>query len=236
MDDPNSPRPGGLMAAIVLVRDKIIAQLNLHPDQRQVQMTLRGLHKVPPNEWLCHVAAQLYEPGEPREMWAFQFPNRMTACVLEYVLPGRQQRNGRAAGPPVVHLVSVTLPLTLPPLTVTTDSRLKQFIKGNDLHLGHEAFDDAFHVRASDEQYARSLLHPSVLDWVLRFRDMQWQVAGNSLVAWGEGEFVPLKVTQLVRALVGIADRLPPSVLRDYGRSTTLPPDEDPRGLVPGFD
>ncbi|MFB6726467.1 hypothetical protein ACFCV3_40230 [Kribbella sp. NPDC056345] len=237
MDDPNGPRPGGVMAAFVLLRDKIIAKLNSHqPDVRQVPMWHLGFHQRPPNEWLCQVAAQLYEPGEPRQMWGFQFQNRMTACVLEYLLPDRQQRNGRAAGPPIVHLVSVTLPAALPPLTVTKDSRLKQFVKSNDLHLGHKAFDDAFHVQASDEQYARALLRPPVLDWAVRFRSMQWQVAGNSLVTWADGEFVPAKVSRRLQALAGIADRIPASVLRDYGRPTTAPPADDPRGLIPGFD
>ncbi len=186
-------------------------------DDRRSGLQQLGFSKAPANRWLCSMAERLYETGEPVQMLASSLRLRPVS-LLEYGLPGRQQKNGRDSDLPIVHLLAVTLPVALPPLVVTRDSKLKRFVNDQDFLTDSVAFNDAFHVRCEDEQYGWSVLHPDMTSWLLQFPDMEWQVSGNSLITWASGEFVLDTVVRQMHALSGVADRLPHAVLQVYGR------------------
>jgi len=44
--------------------------------------------------------------------------------------------------------------------------------------------------------------------------------AGNALVSWSHGSFVVRDVLARLEAMAGVIDRIPPYVVRDYGKPT----------------
>ncbi|MGW6280002.1 hypothetical protein [Kribbella sp. NPDC055071] len=184
--------------------------------QARAQVMARlGLFPAPPNPWLGEVAARLFQRGRPGEMFAGAFRGR-DMCVLDYRYT---TGNGKSQQTVTVHLVALNLPALLPPLTVTRHSGFKRVFGGRGLELESKAFNDAFRIACGDDRFASAVLHPRMMEWLLFNPGLEWQLAGNALVSWGYGQFQVHDLLQRLEAMVGVADRIPPFVLRDYGQA-----------------
>ncbi|MEV0290905.1 hypothetical protein AB0H36_42830 [Kribbella sp. NPDC050820] len=181
-----------LVVFIVVIHKKGSAVLR----RRAAEAAQAGWVLAPPNPWLMEVAARLFTYGEPGEMFAGEFRGR-GICVLDYVFStaganGQPQRR-------IVHLVALTLPVALPPLTLS------------------QGFNDKFKVDCADERFASAVLTPRMMEWMLSNGGLEWQVAGNALVSWGDNSFVVRDVLNRLEALNGVIERIPPDVYRAYG-------------------
>ncbi len=185
--------------------------------RRAAEAAQLGWVLAPPNPWLIEVATRLYRRGRPGEMFAGDFRGR-GMCVLDYTYStsaGSGQTQTRT-----VHLVALNLPTALPPLTLTKDSGLQRMFGGRDQELENQAFNDTFRIDCQDDRFASAVLHPRMMEWMLFNGGLEWQFAGNALVSWGQGSFAVRDVLARLEAMSGLIDRIPPYVLRDYGRPT----------------
>jgi hypothetical protein len=208
---------GGLVVAAFVVL--IVALVKNRQDflrRRAAEAAQFGWFPAPPNPWLIKVAARLFQRGRPGEMFVGDFRGR-GLCVLEYTYTTSSDDSQRTV---TVHVVALNLPVALPPLTLTKDSGLKRMFGGRDLELELAAFNDAFRVSCADDRYASAVLHPRMMEWMLFNRGLEWQFAGNALVSWGHGSFTVRDVLARLEAMAGLIDRIPPYVVRDYGRPT----------------
>ncbi|GAB3948089.1 hypothetical protein GCM10029976_078540 [Kribbella albertanoniae] len=112
-----------------------------------------------------------------------------------------------------MHLIALSLPVALPPLTVSKDSVLPGV---NDIELESQAFNERFRVQADDQRFASALLQPRLMAWLLQNPELQWHLAGDALVSWGYGEVAPADILTRLEAMAGVIDRIPPFVLTDY--------------------
>jgi hypothetical protein len=182
--------------------------------RRAAEAARFGWVPVPPNPWLMEVAAARFLRGEADVMFAGDFRGR-ALCVLDYRY-STGSGNGRARE--TVHLVALNLPVALPPLTLTRHSTLGRFFLGRGQELENNAFNDTFRIDCPDDRFASDVLHPRMMEWMLFNPGLEWQFAGNALVSWGHGAFEIGTVTARLEAMHGLIDRIPPYVLRDYGR------------------
>ncbi|TWD78993.1 hypothetical protein FB561_0041 [Kribbella amoyensis] len=187
--------------------------------QRAREAARCGWYPAAPNPWLIQAAIDLWRNGKPGQMLAGDFHGR-GMCVLDYSYTTTSSgANGQVTTTTHhVHLVALNLPVALPPMTVTADSKVKRFFGGRDLELESKAFNDAFRITCLDDRFASAVLHPRMMEWLLYNPGLEWQFAGNALISWGSGLFVIQDVYARLEAMSGLADRIPPFVLRDYGR------------------
>ncbi|MFI7068244.1 hypothetical protein ACIBL3_45175 [Kribbella sp. NPDC050124] len=194
-----------LVVSIVVIHKKGSAALR----RRAAEAAQSGWVLAPPNPWLMDVAARLFTYGEPGEMFAGQFRGR-GMCVLDYVFStaganGQVQRR-------IVHVVALNLPVPLPPLTLTKE----RVLGGGDQEFENQAFNDRFQVDCADDRFASAVLTPRMMEWMLFNGGLEWQVAGNALVSWGDNRFVVRDVLARLEAMEGVIERIPPQVFRDY--------------------
>jgi hypothetical protein len=167
--------------------------------RRATETSAAGWLMVPPNPWLLDVAARLYIAGEAREMYAGEYRGR-GMCVFDYTYV---TSNGKRRQKHVVHLVALNLPAALPPLTLRHDSALRQAFGGGDLQLENGQFNERFRIECPDDRYGSAVMHPRMMECVLRNPGLEWQIAGNALVSWGVGAFAVPDATFVDAGVVG---------------------------------
>ncbi|HEY3557320.1 MAG TPA: hypothetical protein VGL05_07650 [Kribbella sp.] len=180
---------------------------------RFAQVQSVGWYPVPPNPWLCQVAANLFKKGKPGEMYVGQYNGR-GLCVLDYTYV---TSNGKSTQTHRINLVALTLPVALPPITVMRDNGLRRMLGGRDLELENQQFNERFRVECLDDRYGSAVMHPRMMECVLRNPGLEWQIAGNAFVSWGRDAFAVPDVFARLDAMTRLVDLLPPFVLRDYG-------------------
>jgi hypothetical protein len=178
-----------------------------------------GWYPAPPNPWLVEVAAGIYQRGKPGEMLAGDFRGR-GMCALDYTYTTTSTGSDGQTTTTThrVFVVALNLPVALPPLRLTMDSKFQRLFGGRDLELESKAFNDAFRINCADNRYASAVLHPRLMEWMLHNPGLEWQLSGNALVSWGTGSFTIPDVTARLEVMNRVIDLLPPFVLRDYGQ------------------
>jgi hypothetical protein len=178
-----------------------------------------GWYHAPPNPWLVAVASGIWQRGKPGEMIAGDFRGR-GMCALDYTYTttstgtdGQTQTTTHQ-----VFVVALNLPVALPPLRLTMDSKFQRLFGGRDLELESKAFNDAFRINCADNRYASAVLHPRLMEWMLHNPGLEWQLSGNALVSWGTGSFTIPDVIARLEVMNRVIDLLPPIVHRDYGQ------------------
>jgi hypothetical protein len=178
-----------------------------------------GWYQAPPNPWLAEVASGIFQRGKPGEMIAGDFRGRgMCALDYSYTTTSTGADGQTTTTTHRVFVVALNLPVALPPLRLTMDSKLQRFFGGRDLELESKAFNDAFRVNCADNRYASAVLHPRLMEWMLHNPGLEWQLSGNALVTWGTGHFTIPDTLARLEAMTRVIDLLPPFVLRDYGQ------------------
>lgn len=180
-----------------------------------------GWYPAPPNQWLTQVAAGIYQRGKPGEMFAGDYRGR-GICALDYTYTTTSSgADGQTTTTThQVFVVALNLPVSMPPLRLTMDSKFRRIFGGQDIELESQAFNDAFRVNCADARYASAVLHPRLMEWMLHNPGLEWQFAGNAMVSWGGGPFTIPDTVARLEAMTRVVDLLPPFVLRDYGQPT----------------
>jgi hypothetical protein len=172
-----------------------------------------GWFPAPPNLWLAEIAGTVFQRGRPDEMVTGDFRGR-GMCAFDYTYTTTTS-NGQTTT--TCHVVALNLPVALPPLMLTKDSKLARRL-GRDLELESKAFNDAFRIGCADNRYASAVLHPRMMEWMLHNPGLEWQFAGNALVSWGTGYWTVPDVLARLEAMNGVIELVPSFVLRDYGQ------------------
>ncbi|TDW15682.1 hypothetical protein [Kribbella kalugense] len=185
--------------------------------ERAAQVAAVGWALVPPNPWLLQVAGNLFPAsGDPGMTYAGEFRGR-GLCVFDYTYV---TNNGKSQQRHTVHVVALSLPVSLPPFTLMHESGLRRVFMGRDLELENQQFNDRFRIECHDDRYASAVMHPRMMECVQHNPGLEWQIAGNALVSWGRGSFAVPDVLARSEAMSQLIDLIPPFVLRDYGQPT----------------
>ncbi|MBO3088126.1 hypothetical protein [Cellulomonas dongxiuzhuiae] len=120
------------------------------------------------------------------------------------------------------HVVALRLPAYLPRLEVTAEgvgARLAKLAGGKDLQLELEAFNREYRVVASDVRTAHAVLHPRLLERLLRPDALgrPWRIEGTWLVTWDDGRTDVDRVAAGLMLLNAVADAVPRHVWQDHG-------------------
>ncbi|WP_329002845.1 hypothetical protein OHA18_06590 [Kribbella sp. NBC_00709] len=185
--------------------------------RRATEVAAVGWVQVPPNPWLLQVAANLVPAsGDPGTTYAGEFRGR-GLCVFDYTYV---TSNGKTQQRHVVHLVALSLPVSLPPFTLMHETGLRWAFRGRDLELENQDFNDRFRIECPDDRYASAVMHPRMMERVLRNPGLEWLIAGNACVSWGRDGFEVPDVLARAEAMTQLIDLIPSFVLRDYGQPT----------------
>lgn len=85
------------------------------------------------------------------------------------------------------------------------------------VHTDSAGFDRRFHVRTTDPDYARDLLHPEATAALLDVAGLGFRVDGRWLVGWWDGPHAPEDVAECVDGLARFAGLIPRFVWADHG-------------------
>ncbi|MFC9690144.1 hypothetical protein ACFTSF_16480 [Kribbella sp. NPDC056951] len=165
-----------------------------------------GWSLAPPDPWLVTVATRLGVPGQPARMFTGDFDGRRL-FVIDFELTPTD-------GEGLAHLIGLTLPGKLPPLTVSPDVRLERLL-GQDIELESQAFNDTFRVQGYSGRFASAVLQPRLMEWMLHNSRLRWHIAGNILVTWELFELTMPEVMARLETMAGVIDRIPRFVFRD---------------------
>ncbi|WP_202869228.1 hypothetical protein [Kribbella antibiotica] len=162
-----------------------------------------GLTPAPVELWLAAAANRAFGvQGDAERMVRDQ---RLWACDFTY-------QTTRTATAAKGHVIAMTLPGALPPLTVLPKNPLLP----DPVEFESAEFNRTFSVECSDRRYASALLTPRVLEWLLCNAKLQWRVDGNVLIGWNTGYWTASTVRQTVAAFDGLVERIDPYVFEEF--------------------
>ncbi len=126
-----------------------------------------------------------------------------------------------AAATRVRRVAAIALPAALPWVELTPQGpvdRVRTAFGGQDLVLESAAFNDAWLVRAEDPRAAHALLHPRVMERLLRpdARALSFLVEGPDLVAWSDGEGGLDRTAERFDLLADLLDLVPGHLWVDH--------------------
>jgi hypothetical protein len=120
-------------------------------------------------------------------------------------------------------VVALDTGVTFPALSVTPEGFLGRMVgrlTNTDIELESEEFNRAFTVRADDRKFATDVLHPRMMEHLLRTTDRGWRFDGRWLLAIRPGSHSVAELDVRLTDLDGILD-LVPGFVRDQARGET---------------
>jgi hypothetical protein len=83
------------------------------------------------------------------------------------------------------------------------------------IRFANEEFDRAFAVHAAEPKFAHELMHPAMMELLLRRDRVAWWIHGDDLLCWWPGSYDPATVVGRLDLLIDISEAIPPSVWSD---------------------
>lgn len=114
-------------------------------------------------------------------------------------------------------IIAVALPAHRPQLAVEGRNSAANADVGARIQTGHEQFDSAFIVSTDHDQFARDVLHPQLLQWLLAHpiaHQIAFRFERNELVAWQPGKLDARKLEPVLNMLCDSLDQVPAAVWR----------------------
>lgn len=129
---------------------------------------------------------------------------------------GDERRQHRA------HVVGVALPAYLPTLELTPEglgARVAKAFGARDLHVESAAFNAAYRVDTSDPRTAHAILHPRLLERLLRSDavGLPWRIEGTWLLSWEQGVTDTSRIAPRLGVLAAVVRGVPRHVWQDHG-------------------
>ena len=129
---------------------------------------------------------------------------------------------GRNRSTSAYHVVALALPAALPDLELTPESlgaRIATTLGGDDIQFESEDFNRAWRVRADDAQVAHDVVHPRLMERLLRddVRGLSLRIEGSDLFCWAPGGVRWGALGSRLEVLGAVVDTIPQHVWVDHG-------------------
>jgi len=137
--------------------------------------------------------------------------------------------SGKSESTYTFHVVSMALPAYLPNLELTPEglgARIARTFGGQDIQFESEDFNRAWRVRAGDIKFAHDVLHPRLMERLLR-GDVGFSVRieGTDILSWTAGSPRLDDIAGRMRVMHAVIDAIPRYVWLDHGYDPgTSPP------------
>lgn len=150
-------------------------------------------------------------------------------------------------------VTALALPVPLPMLWIAPERAFNRFTRrlgSQDIDFESAEFNRTFVVRADDERYAHAVIHPRMMEYLLRSpaREQSIRIEGNTLLMWEPGGVSTDRLLVNTSTLAHVAGFIPSHALEQHlvtqppgersfaGSITGVRPEPTPRGLLaPGF-
>jgi len=144
----------------------------------------------------------------------------LLSFVYSYETSSTDSDGSRSTTTHTFHLVTLQLPAFLPDLEVTPESvgsRLATAFGKVDLDVESDEFNKRFVVRATDLAVGHAILHPRLVERLLREGRVAWRIEGTTLLTWASGRTNLQRLDARIALLAAIADAVPRHVWLDHG-------------------
>ncbi len=129
---------------------------------------------------------------------------------------------GRDSTTHTAHVVGIVLPAYLPTLEVTPEglgAKLAKLVGAEDLQFESDDFNRAFRVASSDPQVAHAIVHPRLMERMLRSDavDTAWRIEGTWILTWTSGSTDLDLLAPQLGLLSAVVRSIPRHVWLDHG-------------------
>ena len=119
-------------------------------------------------------------------------------------------------------VMALALPVPLPMLELTHDgvgAKLAKVFGGQDIQFESDEFNAAWRVVASDLKYAHDIVHPQLMERLLRpdARGVSFRIEGDTVLTWVTGMSVLELVDPRARMMAAFVESIPRFVWQDHG-------------------
>jgi hypothetical protein len=109
-----------------------------------------------------------------------------------------------------------TLPVAFPELVIGPEGFFDKIAAAfgyDDIDFESSEFSRLFHVKSPDRKFAYDIIHPLMMEWLLRKPGVSLEIEGTSLAVFESGPMEIEKIHPLLAHLGGIQERLPSYLL-----------------------
>lgn len=113
---------------------------------------------------------------------------------------------------------AVELGVRTPGLVIDPENMLERFagrLLGSDIELESEEFNRAFRVNSPDRRFASAVLHPRMMEHLLRFRETAWRLEDDAMLLVEDGRYDPAGVDARLGMMDSVLDLVPEFVWQD---------------------
>jgi hypothetical protein len=130
--------------------------------------------------------------------------------------------SGKSSSAHSAHIVGVMLPAYLPTVELTPDgfgAKLAKLVGAQDIQFESDEFNRAFRVASSDPQVAHAIVHPRLMERMLRddARGAAWRIEGTWLLSWATGTTDLDRLASRLALLRTVTRSIPQHVWLDHG-------------------
>lgn len=96
--------------------------------------------------------------------------------------------------------------------------KMAGFVGFGDINFESAEFSKRFHVAATDRKFAYDVIHPLMMEYLLRLRDIRFELDGVHLMQTSDSQLQhPADYERIIQTTVGFAEQLPGWLLRQHG-------------------
>jgi hypothetical protein len=109
-------------------------------------------------------------------------------------------------------VLGLSMRAAMPPLAVDPENVLERFVgrlTDTDIDLESETFNRAFTVSCPDRKFASDVLHPQMMEYLLRYPHLGWRFEGDSMLVVAHGQRSLAAIDATLEFMDGITDRIP---------------------------
>lgn len=137
--------------------------------------------------------------------------------------------SGKSESSHTVHVIGLALPAYLPIVEVAPENVFDKMAKafgGQDIRFELEEFNRAFRVQAYDERTAHAVIHPRLMERLLRAdaRGLSWRTEGTWILSWQAGATDLDTMASRFGVLSAVVAAIPRHVWQDHGFDPLAPP------------